>query len=91
MRNYFIKDNSIIYYGPINIFDSNFDFYINRGVFMVIRANGLIDLFANEYDFYVIYLIKHPIPQAISCIKHDHHCEILEYLDEKILYINGYL
>jgi len=87
---YFVKDDIIRYFGPINIFNSNYNFFTNRRAFKVIRANCLIEWFVNEFDIHIIYLIRHPIPQALSCIKRKHHCEIQEYLEDET-FVNDWL
>lgn len=83
LHEYFINDEIIKYFGPVNIFNSNYKLFTNRRVIKVIRANCLIEWFAHEFNFHIVYLIRHPISQALSCIKRRHHCEISEYLDDK--------
>ena len=49
----------------------------------VIRANALINWFLDEFDFQVIYLVRHPIAQAHSCISRNYHSELDEYIGNK--------
>ena len=82
LRNYFQEDKKIKRFGPINIFDPNYNFFTNRRVFKVIRANSLIEWFSEELSLNIIYLVRHPISQSLSCMNRGHHCEIEEYLND---------
>lgn len=80
LKEYFIKDKAIKYFGPKNIFSVNYNFFTNRRVIKCIRANELIDWFLTECGFNCIYLIRHPLSQSLSCIKRGHHVQVEEYL-----------
>jgi hypothetical protein len=82
-KNYFNNDDIIRCFGSANILKNNYSYFTNRRIFKVIRANALIEFFENEFDFNIIYLIRHPISQSLSCIRRKHHCEIPEYLENK--------
>lgn len=79
-KRYFQEDTKIRHFGPRNILDKNYNFFTNRRVIKVIRANALIEWFARELPFEVIYLVRHPIAQSLSCITRGHHCQLSEYL-----------
>lgn len=79
---YFSEDNKIKRFGPRNMFAGDYNFRTNRRVFKVIRANALIEWFAKELDFEIVYLIRHPISQSLSCIERGHHCELAEYIED---------
>jgi len=79
-KDYFSNDKPIRHFGPVNIFNKNYNFFTNRRVFKIIRANALIEWFEKNFNFEIVYLIRHPIAQSLSCIKRGHHCEIPEYL-----------
>jgi len=80
---YFSTDIPIGYFAPINIFKEDFNFKTNRRVIKLIRANGLINWFKTNLDIEIIYLIRHPIPQALSCISRGHEYAIEEYLNNE--------
>jgi len=90
MKDYFQNDDRISCFGPISPFSNTFDFITNRRVIKVIRANALIEWFINNFDYHIIYLIRHPIAQALSCISRGHRCEINEYMRNRD-YIRRYL
>lgn len=50
------------------IFDPNFSFIVNRLVIKVCNAHALIDWFNQHFDIYCLYLIRHPVPTALSII-----------------------
>jgi len=82
IKYYFQNSKEIKYFGPTDVFDKNYKFFSNRRVFKVIRANALIEWFMKELDMEIIYLIRHPIAQSLSCINRGHHCAIAEYLQD---------
>lgn len=83
LKNYFNNDDIIRCFGPANILKKNYSYFTNRRILKVIRANALIEWFENEFDFNIIYLVRHPISQSLSCMARKHHCEIPEYLENK--------
>lgn len=52
-----------------NIFDSKFSWYVNRLVVKELNAKSFIDWFSKNFDIEVIYLIRHPVPTALSIIR----------------------
>jgi hypothetical protein len=80
---YFTDSHKTKVFGPRNIFSSDFNFFTNRRIFKIIRANSLIEWFDDNLEGQIIYLIRHPIAQSLSCIAQNHHCEIYEYLQDK--------
>ena len=79
-RDLFQEHRVIKSFGSTKVFHPDFNFFSNRRVIKVIRATPLVDWFARETSLQVIHLIRHPIPQSLSCIqrRHDHHLH--EYL-----------
>ena len=93
-KQYLINEKMTRIFGPRNIFNKDYNLITNRRVLKVIRANSLIKWFYDEADFKIIYLVRHPIAQALSSINQGHHCEIQEYLDDKNfvdMYLNNEL
>ena len=46
-----------------------FEFRSDRLVLKITDANSMIDWFDENYDLDIVYLSRHPIPQALSCIR----------------------
>ena len=86
----YLYSNKINHFGPSNILNPNWPLYSNRRVLKVIRANALIEWFAQELEMDVIFLIRHPIPQLLSCMMRGHYpfcketiyCENEHYIKE---------
>ena len=51
-----------------NLLDSSRSFLANRLAVKNINANAMIDCFAKHFDVDVVYLIRHPVPIALSLI-----------------------
>lgn len=90
IRDYFSNDKKIKHFGPYNIFNRDYKYFTNRRIIKVIRANALLPWFLETFDFQIIYLMRHPIPQSISSINRGHYCAINEYLADDY-YKNKYL
>jgi hypothetical protein len=54
---------------PTRFWTKGFDFRSNRLVLKITDANSIIDWFDATYDVDIVYLARHPIPQALSCIR----------------------
>ena len=54
---------------PWRFWRRGFDFRTNRLVLKIVGAKALIDWFDTAYDVDVVYVTRHPIPQALSCIR----------------------
>jgi len=52
-----------------NIFDSRFSWHVNRLVVKELNAKCFIDWFSKNFDVEVIFLLRHPIPTALSIIR----------------------
>jgi len=72
LKKYFLREEPIRHFGPLNLLSRDYNFLTNRRIIKIIRANNLIKWFYNELGFMVIYLIRHPIAQSISCIERNH-------------------
>lgn len=77
---YFRRDMEISHFGPRDVFSTDYDFFSDRRVLKVIRANALIEWFRDTFDFRIVYLIRHPVPQGLSCIKRGHVRRVDEFL-----------
>jgi hypothetical protein len=54
---------------PTRFWARDFDFRSTRLLLKVTDANSMIDWFDRNYDLDIVYLSRHPIPQALSCIR----------------------
>jgi hypothetical protein len=54
---------------PTRFWSRDFEFRSSRLLLKITDANSLIDWFDDNYDIDVVYLSRHPIPQALSCIR----------------------
>lgn len=81
LTEYFLTDQEIRRFGPLKAFHKNYHFFTDRRVIKVIRANALIDWFARDLNLDVIYLLRHPIAQSLSCARRSHHSQIADYLN----------
>jgi hypothetical protein len=78
---FFLDDQKIRRFGPIQALHKDYHFFTDRRVIKVIRANALIEWFARDLKMDVIYLLRHPIAQSLSCMRRSHHCQIADYLN----------
>jgi len=72
---YLKNDRLVRRFGPRNVWAEEYDYRTDRRVLKLIRACALLPWFAEEGSFDVIYLLRHPIAQALSAIRrvHEHH------------------
>jgi hypothetical protein len=84
LKKYLTEDRPIRHCGPLNIFDRYFNFFTYRRVLKVHKATPLIEWLSNEFDFDIIYLIRHPIPQSISAKRHGFSNKIDAFLSDNI-------
>lgn len=76
-----------------------FPFLANRTVLKICNASPLIDWFNSQFDVSIVYLVRHPIPQALSVmrnkwgltskayIENEDFCS--SYLDEDMIKISN--
>lgn len=64
-----------------NPFHSTWSFRVNRLVVKLLSANTLIDWFSGEFDIELVYLLRHPVPVALSCLKLNWGNDAGAYLD----------
>jgi hypothetical protein len=65
---------------PTRFWARNFDFRSNRLLLKITDANSMIDWFDKTYDVDVLFLTRHPIPQALSCIRNGWTCNAGSFL-----------
>ena len=58
----------------------DFDFVSNRLVLKIVDAKGIIDWIEECFDVHVIYLTRHPIPQALSVMRNGWGLTVQAYL-----------
>jgi len=62
--------------GPTRFWEEEYDFFTNRLAFKILRRKDLIWYFSKNLDGDFIFLIRHPIPTALSWLKNDYEDNI---------------
>lgn len=73
-----------------DIIKGKFDYNTNRRVFKILRGKDLINDFENKFDVKIVYLLRHPIPVALSLVKEEMESRINYYLNNDD-YLSKYL
>jgi len=70
VRSYFedLLTGRIKVFNAWNPFHPTWSFRVRRLVVKPLGANTLIDWMAKEFDIEVVYLLRHPVPVALSCL-----------------------
>lgn len=71
VRSYFedLLTGCIKAFNAWNPFHPTWSFRVNRLVVKLLGANTLIDWLVKELDIEVLYLLRHPVPVALSCLR----------------------
>ena len=64
-----ILSGEVIINGPTKFWTNEFVRTSNRLVLKITDAKPIIDWFSSTFDADIVYLTRHPIPQALSCIR----------------------
>lgn len=56
-----------------------FDFRTDRLVLKTVDAKPMMDWFAAHYDIDIVYLVRHPVPQSLSCVRNGWFTTTLAY------------
>jgi hypothetical protein len=54
---------------PHRFWRRDFSFRTDRLLLKIIDAKAMMDWFDTHYDMDIVYLVRHPVPQALSCIR----------------------
>jgi len=70
VRSYFkdLLTGRIKAFNAWNPFHPTWNFRVRRLVVKLLSANTLIDWMAKEFEIEVLYLLRHPVPVALSCL-----------------------
>lgn len=79
LRRFLYDDRRTRLFGPAKPRELLHSHNTHRRVIKVVRMNALIDWFA-EIGFMPIYLLRHPIPQALSSIARGHAIHLSDYI-----------
>ncbi len=63
-----------------NILNASYSFVVDRMVVKLLNCKPLIDWFAERFDGDIVYLIRHPIPTALSIIRRNWGCTAEAFL-----------
>ncbi len=66
-----ILNGSINVSPPWKIFNSDYSFFTNRHVVKICNGLSLINWFENNFDIYIVYLLRHPISTSLSIINQE--------------------
>ena len=77
-------------YPTINYQASYFQTNTNRVIFQMTSGLPLIKWFENNFDAHIVYLVRHPIPNALSIMKAGWEPECYEFLENKF-FVDSYL
>ncbi|KXS47546.1 MULTISPECIES: sulfotransferase [Halanaerobium] len=67
-----------------DILNGKFDYKTNRRVFKILRAKDLINKFENEFDIKIVFLLRHPIPVALSLVREKMEDRVKHYLENEV-------
>jgi hypothetical protein len=77
-----ILEGRIIVGAPVKPWAPTFDRRSNRLVLKILDAKAVIGWFADTFPLDVVYLTRHPIPQALSCIRNGWTLTTRPYLED---------
>jgi hypothetical protein len=83
LAHYLLEDRRSGLFGPANPFARNHSWRTSRRVLKLIRMNPVVE-WLDSLGFATVYLLRHPIPQAQSCIKRDHRLILDEVLADEL-------
>lgn len=81
LAHYLLDDRRSGLFGPTNPFSSNHSRRTSRRVLKLIRMTALVE-WLDSLGFATVYLLRHPIPQAQSCMKRRHRILLEEFLSD---------
>lgn len=67
-----------------DILNGKFDYKTDRRVFKILRAKDLINKFENKFDIKIVFLLRHPIPVALSLVRENMEDRIKYYLKNEV-------
>ena len=79
LARYLLDDRRSGLFGPANPFAPNHSWRTSRRVIKLIRMTALVE-WLDWLGFATVYLLRHPIPQAQSCMKRRHRIVLDEVL-----------
>jgi hypothetical protein len=56
---------------PHRFWRRDFSFRTDRLLLKIIDAKAMMDWFDTHYDLDIVYLVRHPVPQALSCLRNE--------------------
>ena len=68
---------------PFRIWSRGFRRTTSRQVLKIVGAKSIICWLDDEFDIDVVYLTRHPITQALSCVRNDWTLTVRAYLDNQ--------
>ncbi len=79
---YLRDDSRVRLFGPVLPWQVGWHWRVNRRVLKCIRMTAVIDLFVEDLGYDVVYLVRHPIAQALSSVRRGHLSRLDCYLGD---------
>jgi hypothetical protein len=79
---FLLDDNRSGLFGPVNPFLGTHSWRTDRRVLKLVRMTALVE-WLSSIGFMTVYILRHPIAQAQSCITRGHRIFLQEFLEDK--------
>jgi hypothetical protein len=79
VADYLVDDRRTGLFGPVNPFVANHSWHTSRRVLKLIRMTALVE-WIDSLGIESVYVLRHPIPQARSCMTRRHSLRFDEFL-----------
>ncbi len=83
LAQYLLDDRRSGLFGPVNPFTAEQSWRTNRRVLKLIRMTALVE-WLDSLGFNTVYMLRHPIPQARSCMTRHHLVRLDEFLADTV-------
>lgn len=92
VRNYFQKiiNNEIQVSPPWRFLSDDYNFKTDRYLLKICNAHALMEWFEKEFDAKIVYLLRHPVPVALSIQKRNWQNKAKAYLNDDV-FLENYL
>lgn len=79
LASYLLEDSRSGLFGPVNPLAASHSWRTDRRVLKLIRMTALVE-WLDSLGFATVYMLRHPIPQARSCVTRGHRIRLGEFL-----------
>jgi len=78
-----LLSGELVFNAPVKFWARGFTFKSNRHVLKITDAKPVIGWFSDTFAIDVVYLTRHPIPQALSCIRNKWTLTVRPFLQDE--------